>query len=123
MKIYLSDLCNFNNLKVKGVLLDDVFLNPDHLDTKDLFLSFETRSLRDTRALLDREGAVDMKDAFSFIENNPHPRLHRYLAEAALSKLDFALAEKAFVKCSDFQGLQFLKRLKLLDVRLKNRRK
>jgi WD repeat-containing protein 35 len=103
---------------VKGVLLDEIMMDPDQLDPKELFVSYETRSLRDTKALLDQGGTVDMKDAFSFIEKNPHQRLHRYLAEAALNKLDFNLAEKAFVKCSDFQGIQFLKRLKVLDVNL-----
>lgn len=56
------------------------------------------------------------QDAYTFIEDNSHPRLWRILAESALERLDFVMAEKAFVKCSDYQGIQFVKRLKILDV-------
>lgn len=39
----------------------------------------------------------------------------RLLAEFSLEHLDLEMAEKAFVRCSDYQGIQFVKRLKLLD--------
>lgn len=35
----------------------------------------------------------------------------RLLAEAALQKLDLKTAEKAFVRCKDYQGIEFVKRL------------
>lgn len=60
---------------------------------------------------------VGIKDALQFIEDNPHPRLWRILAEAALDKLDFNVAERAFVKCQDFHAIQLVKRLRQLDVR------
>ena len=41
----------------------------------------------------------------------------RLLAEAALEKLELEVAEKAFVHSKDYQGIQFVKRLKKLDVR------
>ncbi len=59
---------------------------------------------------------VGIQDAYTFIEDNPHPRLWRLLAENALERLDFAVAERAFVKCADYQGIQFVKQLKILDV-------
>ena len=40
----------------------------------------------------------------------------RLLAEAALEKLELEVAEKAFVHSRDYQGIQFVKRLKKLDV-------
>ena len=39
---------------------------------------------------------------------------YQTLAEAALEKLEFDLAEKSFVACSDYQGIQFVKRLRTL---------
>lgn len=39
---------------------------------------------------------------------NPSRRL---LAEAALQKLDLKTAEKAFVRCKDYQGIELVKRL------------
>ena len=40
----------------------------------------------------------------------------RLLAESALEKLDLEVAEKAFVKCQDYQGIKFVKKLNKLDV-------
>lgn len=43
----------------------------------------------------------------------------RLLAETALEKLDFNVADKAFVMCKDYQGIQFVKRLRVLDDKMK----
>lgn len=48
------------------------------------------------------------------MSDNPHPRLWRLLAENALRTLDFTMAEKAFVKSGDYQGIQMVKRVKLM---------
>lgn len=37
------------------------------------------------------------------------------VAEAALNKLEFDVAHKAFVKCDDYHGISFTKKLKLLE--------
>ncbi len=37
--------------------------------------------------------------------------VRRLLAEAALQKLDLKTAEQAFVRCKDYQGIEFVKRL------------
>ena len=42
--------------------------------------------------------------------------LRRLMAESTLKDLDLEMAEKAFVHSKDFQGIQFVKRLKKLDV-------
>ena len=41
---------------------------------------------------------VGIKDAQTFIEDNPHPRLWRLLAEAAVEALDLVTAETAYVR-------------------------
>eukprot|EP01012_Entosiphon_sulcatum_P034864 TRINITY_DN4426_c0_g1_i1.p1 TRINITY_DN4426_c0_g1~~TRINITY_DN4426_c0_g1_i1.p1 ORF type:complete len:1254 (+),score=336.39 TRINITY_DN4426_c0_g1_i1:198-3764(+) len=108
-------LCAFNKLKIKAVLLDEIMSEPDH-PQKDYMVVFETKSLRDTRELLN---SVSIQDAYAFIEDNPHPRLWKLLAEAALEKMDMTVAEKAFVKCQDYKGIQFVKKLRLLGDRQK----
>ena len=40
----------------------------------------------------------------------------RLLAEAALDRLDLEVAEKAFVRCQDYPGIRFTKRIAKLDV-------
>ncbi|KAL4693904.1 hypothetical protein H8959_013169 [Pygathrix nigripes] len=100
-------ICNFEDLEIKSVLLDEILKDPEH-PNKDYLINFEIRSLRDSRALVEKVG---IKDASQFIEDNPHPRLWRLLAEAALQKLDLYTAEQAFVRCKDYQGIKFVKRL------------
>ncbi|EGW08224.1 WD repeat-containing protein 35 [Cricetulus griseus] len=100
-------ICNFEDLEIKSVLLDEILKNPEH-PSKDYIMNFEIRSLRDSRALIEKVG---IEDASQFIEDNPHPRLWRLLAEAALQKLDLYMAQQAFVRCKDYQGIKFVKRL------------
>ena len=40
----------------------------------------------------------------------------RLLAEAALERLSLDMADKAFVRCQDYHGIKFVKRLAKLDV-------
>ncbi|KAM9476708.1 WD repeat-containing protein 35 [Clarias gariepinus] len=104
-------ICNFEDLEIKSVLLDEIMKNPDR-PNKDYLINFEIRSLRDSRALIEKVG---IEDASQFIEDNPHPRLWRLLAEAALQKLELKTAEQAFVRCKDYQGIELVKRVDKLQ--------
>eukprot|EP00472_Partenskyella_glossopodia_P003555 CAMPEP_0197515860 /NCGR_PEP_ID=MMETSP1318-20131121/846_1 /TAXON_ID=552666 /ORGANISM="Partenskyella glossopodia, Strain RCC365" /LENGTH=784 /DNA_ID=CAMNT_0043064331 /DNA_START=21 /DNA_END=2375 /DNA_ORIENTATION=- len=109
-----SYLCEFSDLCITAVQLDEIMKNPQTFirDKPDeCVVTFETKSLRDTKELL---ATTPMSEAYSFIEEHPHPRLWRILAEVALEKLNFSIADKAFVRYRDFQGIQFVKRLKML---------
>ncbi|XP_060781150.1 WD repeat-containing protein 35 [Neoarius graeffei] len=104
-------ICNFEDLEIKSVLLDEIVKNPER-PNKDYLINFEIRSLRDSRALIEKVG---IEDASQFIEDNPHPRLWRLLAEAALQKLELKMAEQAFVRCKDYQGIELVKRVDKLQ--------
>jgi WD repeat-containing protein 35 len=104
-------ICEFRNLQIKAVLLDDIMQYPEK-QSKEYVINFETKSLRDTRNLLQN---VSMQDAYQFVEDNSHPRLWHLLAEHALDKLNLVIAEKAFVQCSDYHGIQFVKQLQTCD--------
>ena len=43
-------------------------------------------------------------------------KFRRLLAESALNKLDIKTAEHAFVKCKDYYGIEFVKKLQNLPV-------
>lgn len=108
-------LCYFRNLKVRAVLLDELMMKPDNPD-RSLMIKIETKSLRDTQQIL-RDVGID--DAYQFIKDNPHKRLWKLLAEDSLNKLNFQIAHRAFVQCSDYQGMQFVKFVQRLDDRSK----
>jgi len=105
-------ICSFSSLEIQAVLLDQLMREPE-APSKEYLLRFETKALREARELLDR--GTSLSEAATYIEENPNPRLWRLLAEAALSKLDFVTADQAFVQNSDYMGVQFVKRLRLLD--------
>lgn len=111
-------ICAFKDLQIQSVLIDEVIQNPES-PRKEVLLDFETKSLRDTRDILAK--VPNLKDAFNYVDANSHPRLWRLLAEAALDQLDFQVAEKAFVRFEDYQGILLVKRLKLLDDRVKQK--
>ena len=97
-------LCDFTDLEVKAVLLDDVLKDPEEIkNIKDMFVEYEAKSLRETRDLLT---TVSLKDAVEFVEKNPHPRLWKLIAETALEKFNFNIAERAFVKTDDYYGIK-----------------
>lgn len=104
-------ICQFNDLEVKAILLDEIMKDPDH-PNKESVIDLEVKSLRDAGDLLEKVG---IPDAYQFIEDNPHPRLWRLLAESSLERLELEVAEKAFVRCQDYQGIKFVKRLAKLD--------
>eukprot|EP01063_Lacrimia_lanifica_P003469 TRINITY_DN1185_c0_g1_i1.p1 TRINITY_DN1185_c0_g1~~TRINITY_DN1185_c0_g1_i1.p1 ORF type:complete len:1246 (+),score=479.60 TRINITY_DN1185_c0_g1_i1:153-3890(+) len=103
-------LCTFGDLKIKAVLLDEIMSDPEH-PQKDCVINFDTKALRDARTLLQ----TSIEESCVFIEQHPHPKLWGLLAEKALEKLNFVVAERAFVNCHDYQGLQFVKKLKQLE--------
>ncbi|CAH1774582.1 unnamed protein product [Owenia fusiformis] len=100
-------ICQFNDLQIKSILLDEIMKDPEN-PNKDNVIEMEIKSLRDSRDLLEKVG---IEDAQQFIEDNPHPRLWRLLAETALEQLNLKVAEQAFVRCKDYQGIEFVKRL------------
>ncbi|KAH9097856.1 hypothetical protein LEN26_016945 [Aphanomyces euteiches] len=110
-------LCSYKDLQVKAALLDEILASPEQTD-KSLIIDYETRSLRDARELLDNVG---LADACDYIQDHSHPRLWRLLADAALEQLDFPMAERGFVKCCDYNGIQYVKRLQLLNDRVKQK--
>uniref|UniRef100_K3WM41 Uncharacterized protein n=1 Tax=Globisporangium ultimum (strain ATCC 200006 / CBS 805.95 / DAOM BR144) TaxID=431595 RepID=K3WM41_GLOUD len=110
-------LCYYKDLQVKAALLDEILSNPDQ-PNKGMIIDFQTRSLRDAKELLDNVG---LAEACEYIQDHPHPRLWSLLAEAALEQLDFGMAERGFVKCGDYSGIQYIKRLQLLNDRVKQK--
>ena len=112
-------LRRFTDLTISSVLLDDVFEQPEQPALAATHtVEHEIRSLRDARTLL---ASNSLRDCLSFVERNAHPRLWRLLAEASLGKLDLPMAERAFVAAGDYPGIQFVKRLQLLQDKAKQR--
>ena len=112
-------LCDFTDLEVKSVLLDDILKEPEEIkNISDMFIDFEAKSLRDTRDLLT---TVSLKEAVEFVEQNPHRRLWKLVNEAALDKLNFSLAERAMVKNEDYYGVQLVNNISRMEEKVKQK--
>ena len=102
-------LCDFSNLQVKAVMLDEILKDPEDIkNINELISHYEAKTLKDTRDFLT---TVSLREAVEFVEKNPHPRLWKLIAETALEKLNFNIAERAFVKTEDYHGVQLIQRL------------
>ncbi|CAE7910264.1 Wdr35 [Symbiodinium sp. KB8] len=69
-------ICAFKDLQIQSVLIDEVIQNPEN-PRKEVLLDFETKSLRDTRDILTK--VSNLKDAFNYVDANPHPRLWSWI--------------------------------------------
>ncbi|KAL0238794.1 hypothetical protein PCE1_004486 [Barthelona sp. PCE] len=101
----IDHLLSFEELTVKTIAIHKLFIKPSE-PALELLGNIESRSLRDARHLLDE---VSLKDAFQFINDNPHDRLWRMLGRYALSVENLDIALKAFIRCSDYPSIQFVK--------------
>jgi WD repeat-containing protein 35 len=97
-------LCSFHDLEITAVFIDDLMQQPDQPDA-EFMIVYETRSLRDTRDLLK---STTMDNAYAFADTTSHTRLWRILAEHALEQLDFLMADKAYVRCADYQVCMYV---------------
>ncbi|PAA80196.1 hypothetical protein BOX15_Mlig011636g3, partial [Macrostomum lignano] len=104
-------LCQFKDLEIKGVLLDEILKDCPSSPSQDYLLDMEVKALRDMRDLTEKSG---IEQSLKFVEEHPHPRLWRLLAECALERQNLQVAEQAYVKCRDYAGVQLIKRLQNL---------
>jgi WD repeat-containing protein 35 len=75
--------------------------------------TLEVKALREVQDIIEQNG---IPAAITYAEENSHySRLWEVIAEVSLDKLDFETAKLAFVRCKDYQGIQFIKRIKKFD--------
>ena len=112
-------LCDFSNLQVKAIMLDEILKDPE--DIKEIgehITHYEAKTLKDTRDFLTQ---YSLKEAVEFVEQNPHQRLWKLIAETALDKFNFNIAERAFVKTDDYDGVKLIQRLQNFDEKNKQK--
>ncbi|XP_030387357.1 WD repeat-containing protein 35 [Scaptodrosophila lebanonensis] len=105
-------ICTFEDLEITSVMLDDIISIGELQTPLTHIIQLRVKALRDTEDLLENVG---LEDAKLFIEDNPHPRLWRLLAESALKKLELDTAENAFVRCANYPGIKLIKRLRNIN--------
>jgi WD repeat-containing protein 35 len=56
------------------------------------------------------------QEAMKYAETRPFPSLYRFIAQGMLKELDLVKAHQYFTKCSDYEGIQLIKKLQKLEV-------
>ena len=70
-------LCDFSDLEVKSVLLDEILKDPEEIKSiSEMIVEYDAKALRDTRELLT---TANLKDAVDFVGQNPHTRLWKLI--------------------------------------------
>lgn len=112
-------LCDFSDLQVKAVMLDEILKDPEDIKNINEMISYyEAKTLKDTR---DYITTVSLREAVEFVDKNSHPRLWKLIAETALEKFNFSVAERAFVKTEDYHGVKLIQKLQQFDERNKQK--
>jgi WD repeat-containing protein 35 len=112
-------ICQFRNLKVKGVYLDDLMKSPDGvLVTDDYFMEHESVFYREFMDTLKNKG---LAEATRLAEGSRHRHLWEVIAEKALTGLDFREAERALLKIDDYKGTKLIRKIEQMDERDKQR--
>ena len=110
-------IARFKDLEIRSVSLDDLLTHPEQ-PSKDCVIDYESKSLLEGREKIAAEG---LNGGYAYADKNPHPRLWKLLAEAALEALDLNMAERAFVRCTDYYGIQLVKQLRSMPDKMKAR--
>lgn len=66
-------ICQFRDLTVRTVLLDEIMPKPEQ-PAKNFVVDIEIKALRDAKDLLQKEN-ITLQEAAQFIDSNPHPKL------------------------------------------------
>jgi len=110
-------LARFRDLEVRVVAMDTLMQHPDKI-AREYVVDYESKPLREARDVINAEG---LQGGYIYAEKNSHPRLWKLVAHAALEDLELSVAEKSFVRCGDYYGVQLVKQLQLMPDKMKAR--
>jgi len=104
-------LACFKDMGVTAAMLDEIMLAPER-PARGMVVEFETAPLRELLDVVDQKGPVE---AYVHVEalapKVDETRLWKVVAAAALNALELQVADKALVRCSDYRGIQLVRRL------------
>ena len=89
--------------------------NNDFFIGKDYLKIYQNKVLREFNELLENSQNSDLKPALEYAAKKPNNNFYSKITKKALEKLDFDTAQTAMLQTGDFEGLQFLKKLKNVE--------
>lgn len=111
-------LLKYDDMEIVAVMLDNVMSSPKSPE-KSRIKNFESKSPKELRKIISNKGLIE---ALRFLNNITDVniiknigKLWKLFAKYALEELNLQMAEIAFVKCEDYRGIDFVKKLKMYE--------
>ena len=89
--------------------------NNDFFVGKDYLQKYQNKVLKEFNDLLENSQNSDLRPALEYASKQPCNTFYSKITKKALEKLDFDTAQTAMLQTGDFEGLQFLKKIKEVD--------
>ena len=96
------------------VKLEDLINNKNNanINPNNFIKKYENKILAQFNNMIDT--GKSNEEIYEFVKNNPSKNLWRRLTAKAMENLDFDTAHKSMLQMNDFNGIEFLKRMKNL---------
>ena len=109
---YLADYSDNEAIAVK---LEDLIKckNNSNINPNNFIKKYPNKILAQFNNMIDT--GKNMDEIYNFLKKHPNKNLFRKLSQKAMENLDFDTAQKSMLQVNDFNGLQFLERMKKLD--------
>ena len=89
--------------------------NNDFFIGKDYLKKYQNKVLKEFNEILENCENTDLKPALEYASKKPCNAFYSKITKKALEKLDFDTAHTAMLQTCDFEGLEFLKRVKNIE--------
>ena len=89
--------------------------NNDFFEGKNYLKKYQNKVLKEFNELLENSQITDLKPALDYASKKPCNTFYSKITKKALEKLDFDTAQTAMLQTGDFEGLQFLKKVKNIE--------
>ena len=105
-------LANYVDNEATAVKLEDLIKNKNNsnINPNNYIKKYENRILAQFNNMLDT--GKNMDEIYDYIKKHPNKKLWRKLSQRAMENLDFDTARKSMLQMNDFNGLQFLDKMK-----------
>ena len=108
-KYYNNEVTTIKIEKLNNERNNDFFVGKDYLKI------YQNKVLKEFNELLENSQNTDLKPALEYASKKPNNTFYSKITKKALEKLDFDTAQTAMLQTGDFEGLQFLKKVKNIE--------
>ena len=89
--------------------------NNDFFEGKNYLKIYQNKVLKEFNEILENSQITDLKPALEYASKKPCNTFYSKITKKALEKLDFDSAQTAMLQTGDFEGLEFLKKVKNIE--------